>query len=296
MEFRQLIYFVEVCKSGSFSRAAEKLYVSQQGLSVSIKRLEEDLDTILLYRTRGGVLPTEDGQFLLERVTPALKTISELEDHFHHKQERNLVIACVPDLFSLFSSFFLNIQEESPEQYIEFISAWSASCETMVLDGQADLAITSTFSNYEKLKSTLLLQTPYHVILHPDHPLANCQALTLDQLQNQRIVSLSQRFRAHDKLLVRSHHLGFEPNIYIRTESSYEIFSIILSHPELVGICAGCWQNTCQRLGLRSIPISDPEYIFELFLTHRTDASNQRRIQHTKKTVLDFFSQMASFA
>ena len=41
MDIRQMRYFMEICRLGSVSRAAESLFVSQQGLSSSIRRLEQ---------------------------------------------------------------------------------------------------------------------------------------------------------------------------------------------------------------------------------------------------------------
>ena len=49
MEIKQLKYFLEIAQAGSFSRAAEKLSVSQPALSVAMKKLEEELGVQLFY-------------------------------------------------------------------------------------------------------------------------------------------------------------------------------------------------------------------------------------------------------
>src|SRR5271154_5792716 len=72
MELRHLRYFVAVAEERSFTRAAERLWVAQPGLSTQIRRLESELGVRLFDRhARGGDL-TDAGSLLLERARGAL--------------------------------------------------------------------------------------------------------------------------------------------------------------------------------------------------------------------------------
>lgn len=57
MEYRQLEYFLKICETGSISRAAAKLYISQQALSKNIENLENSLGLPLFYRSPPGANP-----------------------------------------------------------------------------------------------------------------------------------------------------------------------------------------------------------------------------------------------
>lgn len=65
VELRHLRYFVAVAEAGTFTHAAERMYVAQPTLSQQIRRLEEFVGTPLLQRRREGVRLTEAGTVLL---------------------------------------------------------------------------------------------------------------------------------------------------------------------------------------------------------------------------------------
>lgn len=64
MEVQQLRYFISVIESGSLSRAAQSLHMSQPALSQQMRNLEQSLRTTLLERSSRGVRPTASGQIL----------------------------------------------------------------------------------------------------------------------------------------------------------------------------------------------------------------------------------------
>src|SRR4051794_6309195 len=72
MELRQLRYFVAVAEERSFTRAAERLWIAQPGLSTQIRRLEGELGIQLFERHTRGVNLTQDGALFLERARAAI--------------------------------------------------------------------------------------------------------------------------------------------------------------------------------------------------------------------------------
>ena len=66
LELRHLRYFVALADAGSFTHAAEQLFIAQPTLSQQIRRLEETIGTPLLYRRREGLRLTAAGSVLLE--------------------------------------------------------------------------------------------------------------------------------------------------------------------------------------------------------------------------------------
>src|SRR6202012_5101432 len=77
IELRHLRYFVALADAGSFTRAAERMFIAQPTLSQQIRRLEEIVGTQLLQRRREGLELTKAGTVLLD----ASRTVLSLVDH-----------------------------------------------------------------------------------------------------------------------------------------------------------------------------------------------------------------------
>ena len=75
LELRHLRYFVAVADAGTFTHAAERLFIAQPTLSQQIRRLEQVLGTPLLHRGRDGVQLTGAGTMLLDAARDVLSMI-----------------------------------------------------------------------------------------------------------------------------------------------------------------------------------------------------------------------------
>ena len=85
-EYYKIFYFV--AKNQSFTKAAEKLYVSQPAITQNIKKLEDDLGRKLFYRNNKGIKLTEEGKNLYNYLQSSIEILSNAEDKF--KQYANM--------------------------------------------------------------------------------------------------------------------------------------------------------------------------------------------------------------
>ena len=79
MDIRTLRYFVEVVRQQSFTRAAEKLFVTQPTISKMLKNLEDELNCILLIRDGRRLLLTDTGRVVFERGLALLAEFRQLK-------------------------------------------------------------------------------------------------------------------------------------------------------------------------------------------------------------------------
>jgi DNA-binding transcriptional LysR family regulator len=107
IELRHLRYFVALADAGSFTRAAERMSISQPTLSQQIRRLEEIVGTPLFQRHRGGVRPTPAGAALLDASRAVLSLVNQgvsrtrQEAGLGRQRLRVIVPPCLPDTLAV---------------------------------------------------------------------------------------------------------------------------------------------------------------------------------------------------
>ncbi len=82
MRTDQLLYFLDLAQSGSINKTADHFYISHQAISSAIKRLEQELNTLLFDRTKSGVSLTEQGAYFLPLASQIIEVYTNTLDHF----------------------------------------------------------------------------------------------------------------------------------------------------------------------------------------------------------------------
>lgn len=81
MRIEQLKYFLEVARSGSINATAQHLFISQQGISDALKRMEQELGVTLLNRSKTGITLTPEGEKIYPYIIPVVKEYEKMEDY-----------------------------------------------------------------------------------------------------------------------------------------------------------------------------------------------------------------------
>ncbi len=145
MRLEQLKYFVEVAKSGSFSHAAKKLYMTQPNISQAIFRLEEELGVKLFERSYQGVKLTEIGLLIFQRAEDVISKIEEIKaianEGTSAAREKIVISASksickvfLPKTITQFSALYPDIQ-------LEIVEGGTHQTITDVLHEKADIGI-----------------------------------------------------------------------------------------------------------------------------------------------------------
>ncbi len=80
MEIRQVQYFLAIVRVGSFSEAAEDLYVSQSWLSKQMISLEKELGCVLFDRSKRQIVITEAGQVFYDHAQKMVMSLIRLDE------------------------------------------------------------------------------------------------------------------------------------------------------------------------------------------------------------------------
>ena len=216
MNIKQLRYFIKICETGSFSRAAEHLYISQQGLSMAIMRLEQELSCTLFERTPGGLRLTQDSEYLLPRAMEIVKNTEECESHFQqlYRKGSSLMLCGTPSAFIEYAGDLLfGFQEENPQHKIKIRECSDVMCDTAIETSQAELAFTTGPVDDQKFDSQLMLTRPLHLLVRSDHPLAQCASVKLDALRTVPLTIMCDGIKVHSEIVRCCESEGFTPEV-----------------------------------------------------------------------------------
>lgn len=168
MEFKQLQSFVSVVKYKSFSKAAEKLYLSQPTVSTHIRQLEEELHTHLILRTTKSIEITPKGLEIYEYAAHILElkeriiqkcTLSDTKKIIH------LGASTIPSAYIL-PEILPEFGRTHPDVYFAIHQSDSRGIEEGLLNGIYDLGLIGMHSTSEELtclpfcKDRMIIITP----------------------------------------------------------------------------------------------------------------------------------------
>ncbi|MGM9333307.1 LysR family transcriptional regulator [Streptomyces murinus] len=195
MELRQLEYFVAVAEERNFTRAAERVHISQSGVSAQIRRLERELGAELFDRSARTVTLTVAGKAALAHARTALaaagavgQAVGEVSDLIRGRLTVGMVVGCtVTPLFDALAAFHrdhpgveLSLLEDNSDRLVEGVRV-----------GAVDLALVGAAAAApEGLETLTLISERLVAAVPPGHPLAARPRVALSELVAHPIVCM----------------------------------------------------------------------------------------------------------
>ncbi len=181
VELRQLAYFVAVCEELSFSRAANRCFISQSAISHQIARLERDLGAQLFERTTRAVVPTDATLRLLPLAKQMLSLESAIRAAVRTTGPRVRLAAnmsfAAPSLSAIAAA-----RAAHPDAEIEYVIKPFRQRINAVADGDCDLALIRGSVDQPGLAVEQLWVEDLVIAISSSHPLAERGAVTLADL------------------------------------------------------------------------------------------------------------------
>ncbi len=190
MELLDFKVLLTVARSGSFSRAAAELSLTQPSVSARIAALEQKLNTKLFKRSSQGAFLTEAGKRLLPYAERCLELINEAHEIVLHATAVPRVVmgftATLADLF--IRPLILALEGKSLE--VNFLVGYSWELRQKLLNGIIDVVVGQTGGTQSGIKSDFLFYDPIICVTAAKHSLANNRTLHLADVAAERLVPL----------------------------------------------------------------------------------------------------------
>jgi DNA-binding transcriptional LysR family regulator len=197
MELRHLRYFVAIAEEQSFTRAAERLWVAQPGLSTQIRRLEEELGIKLFERHARGADLTDAGEAFLGRARAALAAVddaralgSDLASGLVGAIRLGIATGLGCDLVPALLDDFARAR---PDVELTVVESFGGTLVRDLRDGRLDAMVAPSVFASPELQRTQLTSEPVVVLAGAAHRLGRPGPIGADELDGEQVVVTGHR-------------------------------------------------------------------------------------------------------
>lgn len=244
MEIRQLMYFIQIVKSGTYSAAAKQLYLSQPALSKAVKHLEEELGAKLLVQGDKRSEPTDVGRVLFERGQQLIREYNDLLGAVDEANSRNRGRLHFGIPYGLGQILFYRLTADFsrafPEMELVVSGHGSAHIREEVLAGRLDIGATLIPPEPEPgLEATVIMRDQFFLLLPRAHPLAGREGVRFAQLREEQFILLNEEFVMTRMTRQSCAMAGFAPQVKIVANRSDFIAELVADGQGIAVIAGG---------------------------------------------------------
>ena len=265
MNIQQLRYVVAIANSGTFREAAEKMYVSQPSLSISVRDLEKELGFKIFRRTSSGTFLTRRGMEFYEKAQELVKGFDIFQNQYANPEEEKdeFSIASqhydfLPPTITAFSQQYpdyknFRIFESTTVQILDEVAQGHSEIGIIYLNNQNQKGV---MQRIEKLGLEVIELIPFqtHIYLREGHPLAKKKELVMEDLADLPTVRFTQE---------KDEYLYYSEN-FVDTSASSQMFNVtdratlngILERTNAYATGSGFLDNNSVN-GITVIPLND---------------------------------------
>lgn len=279
--------FLKVVENGNITKTAEALHYTQAGVSHAVAALEREAGVPLLLRSSSGVTLTENGRRLLEPIQTLVNDQHSLEQAMH---EINAVVAGTVRV-GIFTSLapwlpvmIKRFQERYPEAEFELTAGDYDEITNRILSGKIDCGFLAAPVR-DALRFEPIYRDPMLVILPKDHPLAERESLTLDDIKNEPFILPTKGCDVDVHSILKLNGLVMEGRYTINDD--FTVLSMVANGfgvslmPELIVKNYHIDIATCRlepayhrTIGIASLPLNRVSIVTRTFVKFLADDAN----------------------
>lgn len=203
MRLTQIRQILEIEKCTSISQAARNLYISQPGLSALLNEFEAEVGIQIFSRTKGGVIPTEDGKHILNAMKNVMKEVNYIENYASHIDELtgNITIMIGSSYEFIYADLIQRFKQKFPKATLQIQNNVAPNIHDQVNKDLIDFAITTITNTTGGLIEATTLREQYKnlsivplrncyscAMMNKEHPLSQCSVLQLSDLVSEQLI------------------------------------------------------------------------------------------------------------
>ncbi|MDT0295690.1 hydrogen peroxide-inducible genes activator [Mesonia ostreae] len=194
MTITQLHYVLAVAEYQNFTKAAQKVFVTQPTLSMQIQKLEEELKIQIFDRSKKPIELTDVGRKIVHQAKNIVNESDRIQDIVD--QQKGFIggefrLGIIPTVMpTLLPMFLRNFTNKYPKVKLKIEELHTEAIIEKLKDGHLDAAIAATPLEQENIKEWALYYEPFVAYVPPSHPLYPNKKLNVDDLNIDQILLL----------------------------------------------------------------------------------------------------------
>ena len=284
MNTTQLEYFVSVAELHSFTKAAQKHYVSQTAVTQQIQNLEEILNTTLFDRTKRPIQLTDEGTMLLtdakailERMYGAVAKLSNVSSSvggslrigYTKGYERSSLSAMLRRYHRDYPNVFLSCCRHNSKELTEALLSGALD---MIFTWDHDPIMAMPQIEYVEVEHSSL-----DVVLYNAHPLVYRSFLRREDLREEKFIYLTPSGTICDDSYIRLYQeAGYEPNIIYYTDDIDSILMMVAAEEGISVMPTYMTRKLYHTEGIVCVPLRGEQECAAILAVWKADRANQR--------------------
>lgn len=219
MNFRDLEYFICLCKTKNFTETAKVLYVSQPSVTMALHRLENELNAKLIIRDHSltKFSLTEAGKILEKHVINIFNEINETKFEISKVIGRKIKLGVPPIIGAyFFPALMEHLVQNGVAENIELVETGSVAMKNLVLSDEVDMALIGSLSPIKStnIDATILKTDEFMVCMSKKHIISKKEKLDFEDIKNEKFIVLADSY-IHNEVL---------KNLFLKNRTSLDNF------------------------------------------------------------------------
>ena len=275
----QLLYFINVARLRSFTKAARACFVSQTAISRQISALEAEIGVTLFERDTAHVQLTRAGEYFyqnMEQLTRQIEQVVQKTQDIEREQATRLTLG-IPSIMEqhIAGPMLRRYHELYPEVQLIAVSGSRQELLQQLIGGKIDLMVALDFDlpSLDGLDTLVLLQDHSTWLLPRFHPLAGQSSIAPQLLRGETLILTQEDHRSNSEEVLRQYYaqLGLKNNPTLHTKDLHELF-MLTSAGVGIGLLPSASADWL-RPDLCSVEIDGPQWRFQFLLISRREQS-----------------------
>ncbi|WP_075340396.1 LysR family transcriptional regulator [Tenacibaculum agarivorans] len=232
-ELRHLRYFLAVAEDLHFRKAADRLYISQPGLSRQIKNLEEEIGVSLFERNNRRVTLTKAGLFLQGELQKHFNDLERIIEHtklLHDGLQGDLKLGYVGSAMQeIIPTLLVTFRKKYPKILFSLKEMDNSQQITQLQSQDIDLGFVRMERVPRGLSTYPIVKEPFCLVLPENHAITSTSFKGIHQLKDESFILFDPEYSAsyYEKVLQIFDDSGFTPIVTHNTIHSNSIYKLV---------------------------------------------------------------------